>query len=115
MKKMKKSTSSEEVRKENWKRRILLEKDYTQSCAEWMAERLEALINHLQYGNAVIAYRKQDGSFCLVAATLLYYEQDFKRKYDADKVQNTVVYWNSEQQAWRTFRIENFLEWKPIV
>ena len=111
----KKLASHEEMRKANWKRRILLEKEYTQTCAEWVAERLEALINHLQYGHAVIAYRKQDGCFCLATATLLYYEKDFRRKYDADRIQNTVVYWNTEQQAWRTFRIENFLEWKPVV
>lgn len=115
MKKRKKAVSQEEMRKENWKRHIMLEKDYTEPCARWMAERLEALIDYLQYGYAVIAYRKQDGKFRLVKATLIYYEAEFKKVYDPNGIRSTVVYWNVEQQAWTTFRIENFLEWKPIV
>lgn len=115
MKKRTKQTSKEEMRKEIWKRHIMLEKDYTEPCARWMAERLEALIDYLTYGHAAIAYRKQDGSFCLVTATLIYYEAEFKRVFDANCIHSTLVYWNVELQAWRTFRIENFLEWKPIV
>lgn len=115
MKKRTKQTSQEEMRKENWKKHIMLEKDYTEPCAQWMAERLEALIDYLQYGYAAIAYRKQDGSFCLVRATLIYYEAEFKKAYDANCIRSTIVYWDAEQQAWRTFRIENFLEWKVIM
>ncbi|MEO4801001.1 SH3 beta-barrel fold-containing protein, partial [Bacteroides uniformis] len=25
------------------------------------------------------------------------------------------AYWDAEQQGWRTFLIENFMEWRPIV
>lgn len=115
MKKRTKSVSQAEMRKGNWERHILLEKEYTEACALWMAERLEALIDYLQYGYAAIAYRKQDGSFCLVRATLIYYEAAFKRAFDANCIRSTVVYWDVELQGWRTFRIENFLEWKPTV
>lgn len=47
--------------------------------------------------------------------TLIHYEADFHRKYDIERIQNHVVYWDIEQQGWRTFQIENFLEWKPVV
>ena len=47
--------------------------------------------------------------------TLIHYEADFHRKYDIGRIQNHVVYWDIEQQGWRTFQIENFLEWKPVV
>ncbi len=43
----------------------MLEKDYTEQCSEWMAERLEALIEYMQYGHAAVAYMKQDGTFKL--------------------------------------------------
>ena len=47
--------------------------------------------------------------------TLIYYESDFHRKYDIERIKNHVAYWDIEQQGWRTFQIENFLEWRPIV
>ena len=58
---------------------IVFEKGYTEQCAEWMAERLEALTDHLQYGHAAIAYQKQNGDFRLVKATLIYYETEFHK------------------------------------
>ena len=64
---------------------------------------------------ALIAYRKQNGDFYMARATLVYYETCFHRKYDIERIQNHVVYWDIEQQGWRTFQIENFLEWKPVV
>ena len=35
------------------------------------ARRIESLIDHMQYGHALIAYHKQDGTFRLAKATLL--------------------------------------------
>lgn len=113
--KNKKLVSTTEATKKNWERRIMLEKDYTEVCARWMAERMEALVEHMQYGHALIAYRKQDGKFQLVRATLVYYEEDFRRAYDANLIKSTVVYWNTELQGWRTFQLENFLEWRVIM
>ena len=71
MKKLKSPASQSEAMKLRWKKRIVFEKGYTESCAEWMAERLEALLDHMQYGHATIAYRKQNGSFQLVKASSL--------------------------------------------
>ena len=62
-----------------------------------------------------IAYRKQNGEFYMARGTLIYYESDFHRKYDIERIKNHVAYWDIEQQGWRTFQIENFLEWRPIV
>lgn len=105
-------TSQTEANMVRWKKRIMFEKEYTEPCAQWMAERIAALVEHMQYGPALIAYRKQDGTFQLVKATLIYYEREFRKKYDAARINGAVVHWNIEQQAWRTFQVENFLEWK---
>ncbi len=52
MKQKKRPASQTEAMKLRWKKRIVFEKGYTEMCAEWMAERLEALTDHLQYGHA---------------------------------------------------------------
>lgn len=110
----KKRASLHEALRSLWKIRIILEKGYSEECAEWMAERLESLIDHMQYGHALVAYHKQDGTFKFVKATLLPYESMFKRGYDIMRVTGTVVYWDVDGQAWRSFQLENFLEWRPV-
>lgn len=97
-----------------WKIRIMQEKDYTENCAVWMAQRIESLIDHMQYGYALIAHYRQDGTFRLVKATLIPYETGFRRAYDINRVKGTIVYWDVEQGAWRNFQLENFLEWRPV-
>lgn len=44
--------------KRRWTRQIVQEKGYTQTTAIWMVERIEELIDWMQYGYAVIAYRR---------------------------------------------------------
>lgn len=111
----KKLQSALEASKAKWMRHIMLEKEYNEPTARWMAERIAALVEHMQYGHALIAYRKQDGSFQLAKGTLIHYEGEFRRAYDVGQIRSTVVYWNVEQQGWRTFQLENFLEWRPVV
>ena len=115
MKKSAKNASLHEALRKLWKIRIMLEKNYTETCATWMAQRIESLIDHMQYGHALIAYHKQDGTFRLAKATLLPYEACFHRKYETARVKGTIVFWDVEQQAWRNFQLENFLEWRPVV
>lgn len=115
MKKQKRTVSQSEAMKTRWKRRIVMEKSYPESAAQWMAERLEALLDHMLYGHAMIAYHKQDGDFRFVKGTLIYYESEFHKVYDSTKVEGAVVYWDIEQQGWRTFQVENFMEWRPVV
>lgn len=98
-----------------WKKRIILEKDFPEPTAEWMAKRMESMIDYMQYGHVLIAFSKQNGDFCLIKATLIWYESDFHKKFDVRSIQNTIVYWDVEHQGWRTFRMENFLEWRPLV
>ena len=31
------------------------------------------------------------------------------------QVHSTFIFWCMEEKGWRTFQIENFLDWKPIV
>lgn len=115
MKKIQKHQSKRELVRKRWEKRIMREKNYSPQAAKWMAERLEALLKHLCYGHAVIAYFKQNGEFCFVKATLIYYQAEFHKEFDTDKIEAAVVYWDVEQQAWRTFLLENFLEWRPVV
>ena len=74
----KKPASLHEAIRNLWKIRIMLEKNYTENCATWMAKRIESLIDHMQYGHALIAYHRQDGTFRLVRATLLPYKNMFR-------------------------------------
>lgn len=116
MKKLtKKAVSLNEAMKNLWKIRIMLEKEFSETCAQWMAGRIADLIDHMQYGHALIAYHKQDGTFRLAKATLLPYEAEFHRKYEIARVTGNIVFWDVEQQAWRNFKLENFLEWRPVV
>mgnify|MGYP003293865140 CR=1 FL=1 len=73
MKKQKRGESQSEAMRQRWERRIVAEKGYDGNTAEWMALRLEALLDHMLYGHALIAYHKQNGEFRLVKATLVHY------------------------------------------
>lgn len=98
-----------------WKRRIASEKNISERCAESIAQRCLELIERMSYGNAMIAFRKQDGTFCLEQGTLVGYEKNFHQEYTIKVQQLSVVYWSSEQKAWRRFMISNLIEWKSIV
>lgn len=114
MKKQKRPASLHEALKQKWKNRIMLEKDYSENAATWMAERIESLIDYMQYGYALIAYHKQDGTFKFVKATLMPYESMFHLKYDIRRIEGHIVYWDVDLQAWRSFQLENFMEWREI-
>ena len=114
MRKLKKPASIYEALRKKWKILIMIEKAYTEDAALWMTDRIESLISHMQYGYALVAYYKQDGTFKFVKATLLPYEKCFRRKYDIHHIEGHIIYWDVELQAWRSFQLENFLEWRPI-
>ena len=48
-----------------WKRRIVSEKGFSEKRAERIAQRCIDLIERMQYGNAMIAFYKQDGTLCM--------------------------------------------------
>lgn len=98
-----------------WKRLIRQEADLSDETIEWMTRRIILLTDYMQDGCALIAYHKQDGLFCMRKGTLIHYESDFHHKYDIERVQHHVLFWDVDEQGWRTFQIENFLEWRPIV
>lgn len=101
--------------KERLRFRIIQEKGYTEACAQWMVERLEELIEHMLYGHAAIAYKKQNGEFRLAMGTLIYYERTFGRIARIENIKGAIVYWDVDAQGWRSLQAENFLEWRPIV
>lgn len=98
-----------------WKKRIVSEKGFSEKYAERIVQKCIELIERMQYGNAMIAFYKQDGTFCMEQGTLVGYEKFFHREYQNTPRQESIVYWSTEQHAWRRFMIENLLEWKAIV
>lgn len=113
--KRKLNKSKSEACKLVWKKRIASEKGISEKCAEKIAQKCLEMTNRMLYGNVMIAFYKQDGTFCLEKGTLVGYEKFFHRDFSLTSGQESVVYWNSEQQAWRRFMIGNLLEWKAIV
>lgn len=57
-----------------WKKRITAEKGISDKCAERIVQECIKLIDRMLYGNVVIAFYKQDGTFCLERGTLVGYE-----------------------------------------
>lgn len=100
---------------EVWRKRIMIEKGISERRADKIAQRSIELTERMQYGHVMIAFHKQDGTFCLEKGTLVGYEKFFHRVYRITQEQESIVYWNVEQHAWRRFKIENLLEWKAIV
>ena len=47
---------------EVWKKRIVSEKGYSETIAERIAEKVKSLADYMQYGHAIIAYYRQNGS-----------------------------------------------------
>ena len=47
MKKQKRNASLDEALRKKWAIRIMLEKEYTKSAAQWMTDRLENLIDYM--------------------------------------------------------------------
>ena len=98
-----------------WKKRIAAEKGIPEIYAERIAHKCMKLIERMLYGNVMIAFHKQDGTFCLEKGTLVGYEKFFHREFKITIKQESVIYWSEEQQEWRRFMIGNLLEWKAIV
>lgn len=51
----------------------------------------------------------------MVKATLMPYESFFHRFYEMERIESTIVYWDVESQAWRSFQLENLLDWSPSL
>lgn len=100
---------------EEWKKRITEEKGCTENTAEHIALRVKALAEYMLYGHAVIAFYKQDGTFQLVTGTLINYSREFHHSFNIQQIHSAFVFWCVEAGAWRTFQIENLLDWKEFV
>ena len=55
--------SKTEKAKKLWEKRIMENTTLSMESVQWMAQRINSLLEYMQYGYALIAYRKQDGSF----------------------------------------------------
>lgn len=98
-----------------WKKRIIAEKGVSEKCAERVVEECIRLIGRMLYGNAMIAFHKQDGTFCLEKGTLVGYEKFFHIEFKITVRQEYVIYWSEEQKGWRRFMIGNLMGWRAIV
>ena len=98
-----------------WKKRITAEKGISDKCAERIVQECIKLIDRMLYGNVVIAFYKQDGTFCLERGTLVGYEKFFHIEFNITAKQESILYWSEEQKGWRRFMIGNLMEWKAIV
>lgn len=108
------------MKEKKWKRllvvRIMQEKEYTEECARWIVDRVEGLVDYMQYGHALLAYKRQDGEFRLAKGTLLCHERAFGKVYSPEQMKGGIlVYWDVEAQGWRNLLVENFLEWRPVL
>ena len=83
--------------------------------AERIVQECIKLIEHMLYGNAMIAFHKHDGTFCLERGTLVGYEKFFHREFNITAQQESIIYWSEDQKGWRRFMIGNLMEWKAIV
>ena len=110
----KKPTSLHEAIRNLWKIRIMLEKNYTENCATWMAKRIESLIDTCNTDMRSLPIIGRTEHSDSSGQTLLPYKNMFRQDYDIARVTTTIAYWDIEQQAWRTFQLENFLEWSPV-
>lgn len=64
-----------------WKKRIAAEKGISEICAERIVLKCMGLVKRMLYGNVMIAFQKQDGTFCLEKGTLVGYEKFFHREF----------------------------------
>ena len=92
-----------------------LKKEFPEINAEKIVQKCMELVKHMLYGNVMIAFQKQDGTFCLEKGTLVGYEKFFHREFKLTVKQESVVYWSEEQHGWRRFRISNLMGWKAVV
>ena len=104
-----------EICKLVWIKRITAEKGISDKCAEKIVHEWIRLIDGMLYGIGMVAFHRQDGTFCLEKGTLVGYEKFFHRKFNITAKQESIVYWSEEQKGWRRFMIGNLMEWKAIV
>lgn len=98
-----------------WKKRMIAEKGFSEKYAEEIAIKCVKLIERMSYGNAMIAFYRQDGTYCMEQGTLVGYEKFFHKAYQITPNQLSIIYWNMNLHVWRRFMIENLMEWKAIV
>ena len=107
--------SKREACKLVWKKRMIAEKGFSEKYAKEIAYKCVELIERMSYGHAMIAFHKQDGTFCMESGTLVEYEKFFHRGIHITPKQLSIVYWNDDLHTWRRFMIENLIDWKAIV
>lgn len=81
---------------------------------EKIVQKCMELVKHMLYGNVMIAFQKQDGTFCLEKGTLVGYEKFFHREFKLTVKQESVVYWSEEQSRMEKIQNSNLMGWKAV-
>ena len=75
-----KFVSKTEKTKKLWEKRITENTTLSMESVQWMAQRINSLLEYMRYGYALIAYRKQDGSFHMGRGTLCFLRKRLQKE-----------------------------------
>ena len=92
---------------------VHVRKGYSEECAEYMAQRLIDLIDHMQYGYALSAFHKQGTIFKMVKATLIPYENFFHRFYEMERIESTCSLLGCRVTGLEKFPVGEFIGLAP--
>ena len=106
-----KATSNFRVRVMNFANHIFATQDYTWSAALKKAWTLYRLVKAMRQGVVKFFYEKVDGSARVAYGTLCNLPAGITFRKRSAKEPNfaTLCYWDTKKQAFRSFRVENFI------
>lgn len=113
MKNLTRTVSESEAMKRKWEKRIMQEKNYSEIPPNGWHNIWKPYWTTCNTDMPSSHSTNKTGSQ-IVKATLRYYEAEFHKKYNPANVEAAVVYWDIDEQGWRTFQMENFLEWRVM-
>ena len=106
-----KATSNFRVRVMNFANHIFATQDYTWSAALKKAWTLYRLVKAMRQGVVKFFYEKVDGSARVAYGTLCNLPAGITFRKRSAKEPNfaTLCYWDTKKNAFRSFRVENFI------
>lgn len=94
--------------------RSLIRKGFSGKAAADAEGSCFRMMKRMKKEYVMIAFRKQDGTFCMRIGTLLPYQSFFHKQFHFLEMKGTMPYWDAEEENWRTFQIENLISWKGM-
>ena len=72
------------------------------------------VLQQMLRGYAAISYLQKDGTPKLARGTLAYYEHFFNTPFQWVNQNGTIPFWDGDAKVWRTFQVENLLDWRLV-